>query len=486
MEPAQVTLHVEGRDLAAFDIQADTQVPYRIDRRRAPPPRGPPPVRARRSRRRPTNPRPLGVALDWLELERGERRRAAHAGHALLRWRPSWRRRLRVPRLAARAPRLAVGRACRDRARHRRCGTACDVMASERILREGAPIYVVDGSAGPSSRRGGAAGRAALARGLARRRRRPRRSSCSCALAVRLVLLLHPQFYYPDVQGPRALRLAAGAPRARPPSSRTSPRTSTGTASACRSRTATGTRSPTRRCSTSCAGRWSRWPATGPRSRSPSLAAVVNSLEAWSSSASRAGCAAVRRGAGRRGGPPLLPIFIARLTLAYFPALVGHAVDAVVLLVILASPARPRTGARVIAGAALLAVALLTYTQSLLNFAVLVRAVRDRAPRRRRAPETRRRMARPRRSRARSAARSPLAVFYGRYVPIFLDMRHGIPMAGGADPAREAWRAEGRADASTRRSWSRTIPTRVRLRPAARPAQGRLAACTSSTASSLR
>ena len=67
------------------------------------------------------------------------------------------------------------------------------------------------------------------------------------ALAVRLVLLLHPQFYYPDVKVHAlfAWQLARHGPRAVPRAS--SPPTSSATASACRWRTATGTRSPIRR-----------------------------------------------------------------------------------------------------------------------------------------------------------------------------------------------------------------------------------------------
>ena len=72
------------------------------------------------------------------------------------------------------------------------------------------------------------------------------------------------------------------------------------------------------------------------------------------------------------GALAVLPLFLARLSLAYFPAMVGHAVDAVVILYLLARLReldRPRV---VVTLAALIALALLTYTQSLLNFAVLL------------------------------------------------------------------------------------------------------------------
>ena len=121
---------------------------------------------------------------------------------------------------------------------------------------------------------------------------------------------------------------------------------------------------------------------------------------------------------------PLLPIFVVRISLAYFPALVGHALDALVLFVLLAR-LRDFDRPRVIAGfAALLAAALLTYTQSILNFAViiplflLVEIALDRSWKR-----------------ILGLAGASvlgvvlsLAVFYGRYVPIALDMMRGVPM----------------------------------------------------------
>jgi hypothetical protein len=124
----------------------------------------------------------------------------------------------------------------------------------------------------------------------------------------------------------------------------------------------------------------------------------------------------------------VLPIFTARLTLAYFPALVGHAVDAVVLLVILAhlrDLARPRVIASV---ALLVGIALLTYTQSVLNFAVLVPLIVVAHLAIDRTPDVRRRMAGLVIATGLGGILA-LAVFYGRYVPIFIDMQKGIPMA---------------------------------------------------------
>ncbi|HZJ70350.1 MAG TPA: hypothetical protein VFF36_05415, partial [Planctomycetota bacterium] len=125
--------------------------------------------------------------------------------------------------------------------------------------------------------------------------------------------------------------------------------------------------------------------------------------------------------------PVVLPLFMARLTLAYFPALVGHAVDALVILYLLWKVdelERPRVWATL---GALLALALLTYTQSLLNFALLLplflllQIALDHG-------------AGARRRQLGLIAGGllgvvlSLAVFYGRYVPTFLDMQRGIPM----------------------------------------------------------
>src|SRR5438874_5557448 len=124
----------------------------------------------------------------------------------------------------------------------------------------------------------------------------------------------------------------------------------------------------------------------------------------------------------------LLPLFLARLSLAYFPAMVGHAVDAIVILYLLARLQelhRPRV---VLTLGALIALALLTYTQSLLNFAVLLPLFLVMLIARDRSAETRRRAMGLVIAGALGALLS-LVAFYGRYVPTFIDMRRGVPMA---------------------------------------------------------
>jgi hypothetical protein len=125
---------------------------------------------------------------------------------------------------------------------------------------------------------------------------------------------------------------------------------------------------------------------------------------------------------------PVLPLFLARLALAYFPALLGHAVDALVVCFLVAhvdNLQRPRV---ILGLAGLLALAALAYTQGLLNFGFLLplflilQWARDRAP----AAGARRRgliLA------GLLGVGLAVALFYGRYIPVFLDMQRGVPMS---------------------------------------------------------
>jgi hypothetical protein len=158
------------------------------------------------------------------------------------------------------------------------------------------------------------------------------------------------------------------------------------------------------------------------------VAAAVNSLEALVIFGIARGLkAATALALAAVAAHPLLPIFIARLTLAYFPALVGQAVDAVVILYLVSRlPSLDRPGV-VLRLAGLLGLAFLTYTQSLLNFGVLLGlflALQIGFDRSRAALRATAGLA------LASALGLALAsVFYARYVPVFLDMRRGVPMA---------------------------------------------------------
>jgi hypothetical protein len=131
---------------------------------------------------------------------------------------------------------------------------------------------------------------------------------------------------------------------------------------------------------------------------------------------------------GAAAAVPILPLFLARLSLAYFPAIVGHAVDALVILYLVAHLEGLGRRRVVVTLGALLAGALLTYTQSLLNFAVLLPLFLALQLAFDRSPEGRRRQLGLAAAGALGATLS-LALFYGRYVPILLDMRRGVPMA---------------------------------------------------------
>jgi hypothetical protein len=423
IEPAEVTVYAYDVPIGRFDIQADLHSPYRTIDLALPAGRPSTPLTIT-IQAASVNPRPLGVALDWLEVVRGGGRFTLTRGHAL---------RLALIVAAAFAFPLLAGAPRAWAAGHAAVmlalatvGTAWDVIASERIAAEGAWIYLATGAlaaAAARSRRLRTAlqvdsSRVAGALAL----------TTLCALALRLVLVLHPQFYYPDVKVHAlfAWQLARhGLVRFLEEFTANQYRFSLGLQLE--------------------NGHWYAfpyppvfymlcWPLLRLARYRPEVAvsvvaAVVNSVEAWIvfGIARRLRCPPATALAAA-AALVVLPIFTARLTLAYFPALVGHAVDAVVLLVILAH-LRDLARARVIAGVALLvAMALLTYTQSVLNFAVLVPLIVIAHLAIDRAPEVRRRMAGLVIATGLGGLLA-LAVFYGRYVPIFIDMQKGIPMA---------------------------------------------------------
>jgi hypothetical protein len=370
------------------------------------------------------DPRPLGLAIDWMQLERVGRRplrsapwhrprpAAARASS------PSWRRvwpgaPARAAARTVRAPALAVA------------GCWWDILAAERIAREGWAVYAA----------------VAVVAVLIARGRRTRAALdiadstiagvlvilVLAALAFRLVILLHPQFYYPDV---RVHALFAWQLARR------------GIVGFLRSFTENQYRYSLGLQMEN--GHWYAfpyppafymlcWPLVTLARMRPEvavsvLAAAVNSLEAFLVfGIARRLRARAWTGAGAAAALALLPLFLARLSLAYFPAMVGHAVDAVVILYLLARLReldRPRI---VLTLGALIALALLTYTQSLLNFAVLMPLFLAVLLARDRSPETMRRAAGLVAAGALGAVLS-LVVFYGRYVPTFIDMQRGVPM----------------------------------------------------------
>jgi hypothetical protein len=403
IEPAIVTMTETGRVFARFEIAADTKVPYRVLEFPLPLLDGRTPLEIE-IHSQSTSPRPFG--LPWAM-------RLALIAVALASALSVW-----IVGGGARAA-AAVGLLAGTSAA---IGVACDAVATERIVREGWATYCLVAAVAcgvlcwPRARRAISIDRGPWSGALV--------ALVLGALAVRLVIVLHPGFYYPDVKV-HALFAWQLARR--------------GLLEFLRDFTANQYRYSLGLQFES--GHWYAfpyppafymltWPLTvwarvRPEVAVSLVAAVANSLEAIvvfaiarrlkrSLMVSLAAAACV----------PLLPIFIVRTTLAYFPALVGHSLDALVIALLIAR-VREFHRPRVILGfAALLAIALLTYTQSILNFAViiplflLVEIARDR--------EWKRILG--------LAAASllgvvlSLAVFYGRYVPIAIDMARGVPM----------------------------------------------------------
>ena len=423
IEPAEVTIHFGPVEIARFAIAADVHQPYRMIDVPLPAATTTAPI-AVTIQSASVNPRPLGVAIDWMEIVRGDGRFVLTGGHVvrlglLIAAAFGFVRVAGAPRAWAALHALALLVAAV-------VGTAWDVVASERISAEGAPLYLAVGAIVMASARWRrllsalgvespeVAGAVALA--------------TMVALAVRLVLVLHPQFYYPDVKVHAlfAWQLARhGLARFLSEFTANQYRFSLGLQLE--------------------NGHWYAfpypplfymlcWPLIRigryrPEVAVSALAAIVNSLEVWIvfGLARRLRCSSATA-LGAAAAVIVLPIFTARLTLAYFPALVGHAIDMCVLLVILACLADLGRARVIVAVSMAIAAALLTYTQSVLNFAVLVplivvaHLISDRRP------ESRRMMAGLLGATALGGILA-LAIFYGRYIPIFIGMQRGVPMA---------------------------------------------------------
>jgi hypothetical protein len=426
VEPARVTLRVEGRVVARFDLQADADIAWRTYE-------FPLPTLDGRGRfvldiEAPSaNPRPLGMALDWMEIER-----TAAGGRVDLLGATQTRLALLLLTLflAVRAgglPRPHAAAVAGLAAVATAWAASQDPLALERALREGTGAF---------------ASTAVIALGLVRWPRTRAALGLDpdhrllagslvalvlVGLGLRLALLLHPQFYYPDV------RIHAVFAREL---AKTGLVAFLSDFTENQYRFSLGLQYEN--------GHWYAfpypplfyalcWPLLrllryGPEVAVALLAAIVNSLGALvvfalgRRLALRAAVAALGAAA-----VPLLPIFTVRLSLAYFPALVGHAAD-MLLALYLVSRLRRLGERRVVIGLALLlALALLTYTQSLLNWGLLlplfllVSWAADRSP---------------------EAHRRQLGLlvggllgallslgFYGRYIPVFVDMQRGIPLA---------------------------------------------------------
>jgi hypothetical protein len=419
IEPARVRLTTEGRLVHDFSIEADTRIPYRIESVPLPPLSGAEAFRLDIVSAS-ENPRPLGVAIDWVEIER--------AGAADIGPLPATKRHaaimvavaLVLPWLAGSrwlglghalvVLLLVIG------------GTASHPIAAERVLRTGWASYA-------------AVGLFSLAVLTWARRRAglsPFGAAALCTLVlvglgVRLAILLHPQFFYPDVRVHAVFALTFA---------RQGLEAFLQNFTANQFRYSLGLQLenghwyafPYPPGFYVVAGLLVRYAACAPEIAVALSAAGVNALSALPAYgiARQLGLApgvALASGAA----VPLLPLFITRLSLGYFPAMAGQFADALVLLCLLSrrrTLSRPATIALL---GSLIAGALLVYTQSLVNLGLLLPAflllqlASDRAGWRRHLGLALAGVL---------GALLALLLFYGRYVPIVLAMHRGEPMAG--------------------------------------------------------
>ncbi|MGE0453921.1 MAG: hypothetical protein AB7O37_11640 [Vicinamibacteria bacterium] len=423
VDPARVRLLAEGQVFHSFEIAAEQGVGYRVIEAALPRLEGRHPLVV--SIEAPSDtPRPLGIALDWLQLEPGPGTRVAFT--------PAWRLRTALLlallalalewagaslRLVA-ATVLAVSTAASALAAH-------DPLAVERIVREGTTGLVLAAVAlvvlGGFPR---------LQRALQLEDAGPRGAVAALvvlATAVRLGLLLHPQFFYPDV---RVHGLFARDAARR------------GLAESLdrfienQFRWSLGLQESS--------GHWYAFPyppgfyllsaplvqRLGLRHEVAvsSLAGVANAVEVPVVFAlGRALGLGVPGALAGAASVPLLPLFLIRLSLGYFPALLGHLFDAIALLYLFRRYADfPRW--RATAGFTLgVAAALLAYTQGMLNFGVLLALFIAAELAADRSPHARRRLTG---IVAGCLAAGALAfgLFYYRYIPAVSALAAGTPM----------------------------------------------------------
>ncbi len=368
IEPARVIVSVEGRIAGSFEIWADGQALYRVIEIPLPVLKGHHTFELGLETQS-ASPRPLGIAVDWLEIDRGEEAWFALAGATL------WRLALLVliallaPRMAG-APRSWAALHATTLVAAVSWATWRDIVATERVLRDGGLAYA------------GAGTLIAILLGWPRLRRAlrvpdPRWAGALCllslvALGLRLALLLHPHYFHPDllIHGIFARILA-----------RQGLTTFMQELVANQFRYSLGLQMvghhwyafpypPTFYLLT--------WPLTRLLGYRPEVAvvvvaALVNSLQVplvyalgrrlgYGAESSMASAAAV----------PLLPIFLRRLSLAYFPALLGQTFDALVLLFLASRYQRLGRPLSVVVLSSLIAAALLAYTQSLLSLGIVL------------------------------------------------------------------------------------------------------------------
>jgi hypothetical protein len=424
VDPARVRLLAEGRVFHSFEIAAEQNVGYRVIEATLPRLEGRHPLVL--SIEAPSDtPRPLGIALDWLQIEPGPGTRVAFTS--------AWRLRLALllailalalnwagasSRLVA-GSLLAIAGAASALA-------GLDPLAVERIVREGttglalATAALVVLGAWPR-----------LQRALHLQDARPRGAVAALVLlatVVRLGLLLHPQFFYPDVRvhGLFARDIARrGLAESLDRFIENQFRWSLGLQES--------------------SGHWYAFPyppgfylLSAPLVQNvglrhevavSTLAGIANAIEVpvvfALGRALGLGVAGALAGAA---AAPLLPLFLIRLSLGYFPALLGHLFDAIALLYLFRRYAEfPRW--RATGGFAVsVALSLLAYTQGMLNFGVLLALFLVAELAADRSPEARGRLL-GLVAGCLVAGALAFGLFYYRYVPAVSALAAGTPMA---------------------------------------------------------
>ncbi len=422
VEPARVSVRVEGRLVHRFEIAGGGSDAYRIEEIALPELRGDHTFAADLEIATQSK-RPLGVAVDWIEVVPGAAR--VHSTRTT-------RTRVLAVVLVAFAIPAAAGGALWLAAAHAAfaalaiaTGLVVDMLATERILRLGLPIYLLVGILTLFILRLPAGRRALLV---------DSRWAGTLAVTVLLALairssFLHPSYYYPDVRvHARFAHLLA----------RQGPSEFFDGYIDNQFRFSLGLQEE--------AGHWYAFPYPPgfyilsaplisygrytPEVAVSLAAGAVNALECLIvfALARRFGAGAAAS-ALAAGFVITLPLFGVRLSLAYFPALVGHAADALVLL-FLASRAdrvdRPRT---IVMLATLLALSMLVYTQALVNFALLLGLFSLLQLMGRRDPRALRRVAGVALAGTLGLGVATLG-FYGRYIPGLAAMWKGEPVAG--------------------------------------------------------
>lgn len=423
-ETANVRMAVEGRTAAAFEAQADPTVAYRTLDLPLPALEGRHPFVL--SIEAPSeSPRPLGIALDWLELLPRPGTRLSFAYSLLFRFCAVVLAAFAFPRVAGSGRFVAaihalvlviLGAA----------GAARDPLAFERVVREGMTAYVAVGALAlvltrtpaTSTVLGLPAGRSAWGGALV--------TLVLAALAIRLALLLHPRFYYPDIRIHSLFALGLARRGAADLGARFLEN---------QYRFSLGLQQvgdhwypfPYPPGFYLLASPLISWFGLRAETAVSLLAAIVNSVETMLVFAiGRALSLSLTSCLASSALVPLLPLFVVRLSLGYFPALAGHLLDACVVLAVLRNANSWRSLLTATRIAAILGAALLLYVQSLLNFGCLFVVLTTLLIR----------------ERGRAALR-PLAglltagllagtmafvLFYSRYVPVLEAIREKVPI----------------------------------------------------------